>query len=954
MGILQTYFTKIVFRRRVWLGLLSVLAAIACSDLVFPHFACCEDYKHLELSVEPNKGARLFWGNLLIAPSIGGKFEFFTKGLTGRKRLLIGPWRGSMTGILEKTYANEFQIEGANHKENASFYIRWVKIDSNTIDLLAQFAAPDKDTHLSLEILKLESSLFKGAEMVVQDEKSESHLELPFDPRSLKNRILFRKKKAVRILSSLCEIQLKDMTGRSPIIGADFRDTPWDRHKSFYFAAEDQHVKSGQTVNYHYRIKIIPSEPSVSVLSFKAAPVSPKNLTVGYKAATTFFLPEFKVRRLQKGFFQLSDYLLIGASSETTATAYLQQCISEMFNIETSFRKISSSRLERGIYIEVPGRIGDGIEPLPPEGFEISVKKERINLFSADQRGCLYGIYALSELLKASDEEGTIQQGDYRDWPDLPVRAMLMEMLPPANHDVALFRKYIRLLSLARFNRIIFWHKPSHIQQWEETEKCSYWTRDTISEMAAYARSLHMEVWGGLSGKFSPITTPGLTVAAGTNIYDVTLDTSYEKVFELYDRIIEAYHPAGMLIGKDEIKGLLIYTQKTGKPAHKLFADDINRIAAWLRSKGIKTMIAGDMLLEYNKWNYLITGVNSDNPVYNSGKTHLAIDLLPKDIQIFDWHYQFVDNYSSIRYFKTHGFGTFGGSWHDPHAACAMAKSLKRYNGEGIIGSDFGFWYTLSPAATTLCSGLCGWSTDFCGKMVTDSDLYHLAEFLQNKIDIKKMTQVPINLKTFANTGLTDTIAGDGKGFMDAGPFFDLRNLETGKNNYAEVSFDIAASSEEQSGTCIVSFGQQSSFETTVNHPAVELGNFRADGIAFLHTCFIQEPQYQQRKIGEYIVEFDNGDQAVLELLENWNITDIRSNEHVRYTPWTFYRKPEVLLGSKTGWNGWSGNHEKLNLQMFYWENPMPEKRIKIIRLKTTLKDPNTAIALIGLTVLQK
>ena len=108
------------------------------------------------------------------------------------------------------------------------------------------------------------------------------------------------------------------------------------------------------------------------------------------------------------------------------------------------------------------------------------------------------------------------------------------------------------------------------------------------------------------------------------------------------------------------------------------------------------------------------------------------------------------------------------------------------------------------------------------------------------------------------------------------------------------------------------------------------------------------------RNLGRYIVEYDDGRLETIDLLENWNITDIRSSVGLRHNDWTFLRSPDILIGSRTAWQGNSGSGVPLNLQLFVWNNPRPVKKIRSISLVAGDDPKGTKLALLGLTFLQE
>ena len=74
-------------------------------------------------------------------------------------------------------------------------------------------------------------------------------------------------------------------------------------------------------------------------------------------------------------------------------------------------------------------------------------------------------------------------------------------------------------------------------------------------------------------------------------------DKLYEILFDLYDEVIEVINPKIMHIGHDEWWTMCICDKCRGKDPAKLFADNVNKCYEYLASKGVDAMIWGDKLV---------------------------------------------------------------------------------------------------------------------------------------------------------------------------------------------------------------------------------------------------------------------------------------------------------------------------------------------------------------------
>ncbi|MBU4484304.1 beta-N-acetylhexosaminidase, partial [bacterium] len=644
---------------------------------------------------------------------------------------------------------------------------------------------------------------------------------------------------------------------------------------------------------------------------------------------------------------QDSIYGMPSGTAENILGREIEKLTSMRMPIKTSKQGTGS----RGIFIE---RIPQGTpSALPPEGFEIITSPEKIVIRGTSDRACLYATYAVMGRLKHEANNWEMECGTIRDWPDLPVRGVCIELLKPAIRDVTLMKSYLNAFSRARSNVVIFLHTPQQMRSWKRNANDGGWTKEQMTEIARYARSLHMDVWGGMLSRFEAANFREIEISKGAKIYNPFKDRSYEYIFSLYEEILQTYRPSTLLICHDEIIGLSIYSAESGKTSADILAMDVGRIHDWLGKNGVKTAMWGDMLLDYNVWDTKTGAANSQNPFFKSGATHHAVKKLPSDLIILDWHYNEKKDYGSINYFRQNGFSAIGSPWHNPKAARTLAQSVKNYGGQGILTTDWGFFSTLSSSATTLYGPLCAWTTE-CVIDDKNKDVEALAETMRGGIYQTVLPkQIEISLAGITNNSLGSSSDGNGKGLFGIGPVLDLSAFSPGRQVLGKVSFDVVSDEGGRRNNCVVVTSFEEGDNDLPNQAVVFQENMAANAIAFLHTGFVEEPQFRPRKIGKYDVKYANGITETIDLIENWNITDIRSSEGLRHNDWSFFRSPDVLIGAKTGWRGSSASGVPLNVQVFIWKNPNPAQKIRSIRLSAAETPMKSKIALLGLTFLQ-
>ena len=164
----------------------------------------------------------------------------------------------------------------------------------------------------------------------------------------------------------------------------------------------------------------------------------------------------------------------------------------------------------------------------------------------------------------------------------------------------------------------------------------------------------------------------------------------YDVVFSLIDEIQEAFESRYFHVGMDEVFIIARCPRCRGKdPAH-LFSDTAKKLHDHLLEKGVKMMMWGDRLIKrertpYSEWEADDIGI------------YPAVDMIPKDVVVVDWHYEPMDRYPSIPYFLEKGFKVLPACWKNLEAAKRFfeyskkqAKKLDREeNVLGILVTDW-------------------------------------------------------------------------------------------------------------------------------------------------------------------------------------------------------------------------------------------------------------------------
>lgn len=181
-----------------------------------------------------------------------------------------------------------------------------------------------------------------------------------------------------------------------------------------------------------------------------------------------------------------------------------------------------------------------------------------------------------------------------------------------------------------------------------------------------------------------PLDNPGIYCRSWCPLHPKVNDV----VFALMDELLEAFQADAFHVGMDEV--FLIASDQCprcrGKNPAELFAKAVHDYHQHLvRKNRVEMLMWGDRLLDdavmgYGKWEASRNG------------TAPAIDLIPKDIIICDWHYELRNEYPSVPYFQQKGFRVVPASWRNVKAALALRDYARRHATEKLLGHMVTTW----------------------------------------------------------------------------------------------------------------------------------------------------------------------------------------------------------------------------------------------------------------------
>lgn len=322
-------------------------------------------------------------------------------------------------------------------------------------------------------------------------------------------------------------------------------------------------------------------------------------------------------------------------------------------------------------------------DPPGSEGYILRAEKNVVLVAGSDDRGAFYGMQSLRQLL-ISDDEGVYFKGVHiRDWPDKPFRGIYLFL--PGRDNIAFFKRFVRdYMALYKFNTLIMemgasmrldkhpelnygwvqfardanyscrnyppgpFHDVEQNSSHQDTADGGFLEKEEVADLAQWIQKHHIELIPEIASfthSYYLLTAQKDLAAVPENkwpdIYCPTNPKSYSLVYEVYDEYIDLLKPKSIHIGHDEL------FLPVGASSHcededigELFGEDVRKIHGYLASKGIKTQLWGDMLLESVRGVGLKKHVSPDGWHYQTpgGMTPEQVNrLIPKDCLIFNW-----------------------------------------------------------------------------------------------------------------------------------------------------------------------------------------------------------------------------------------------------------------------------------------------------------------------------
>lgn len=175
-------------------------------------------------------------------------------------------------------------------------------------------------------------------------------------------------------------------------------------------------------------------------------------------------------------------------------------------------------------------------------------------------------------------------------------------------------------------------------------------------------------------------------------------------VYDMVDELMEAFDTKIIHAGFDEVWDIGKCPRCRSVDGYRLFAEYINDINHYIKSKGGRMWIWGDQLVDGKL-------VPDSNPGYETCLTelHKAVDLINTDIVICDWHY-YDEPYGQLApsYWAMRNFDFIECTFNSPKGAEQLLYATRVVRSEKTLGTMLTSWcklerfmeevYTLYPS----------------------------------------------------------------------------------------------------------------------------------------------------------------------------------------------------------------------------------------------------------------
>lgn len=172
-------------------------------------------------------------------------------------------------------------------------------------------------------------------------------------------------------------------------------------------------------------------------------------------------------------------------------------------------------------------------------------------------------------------------------------------------------------------------------------------------------------------------------------------------LFDLMDELIDVFESDMIHIGCDEVFNIGLCPECRKYSNAELFGNWVCDLHKHLSENGVKMLMWSDRFLNAEKTGYNIYEASENG-------TDGAVDLVPKDILMCDWHYEKEKGYPSVEFYKDKGFKMFICPWRVKENAEKFVNYAINHDAGHIEGLLYTTWCGSGDLAKHILYGEAG------------------------------------------------------------------------------------------------------------------------------------------------------------------------------------------------------------------------------------------------------
>ena len=644
------------------------------------------------------------------------------------------------------------------------------------------------------------------------------------------------------------------------------------------------------------------------------------------------------------------------------------------------------------------------VQSLGDAGYLLTVSDKNVVVAAKTNLGVFYGFQSLRQIIRRENDSIFIPQLTIKDSAQYPFRGIKLYL--PGRDNIPFFKRFVRdFVALYKFNKIILelnanmrlvWHPELNAGAVEFAKHLKYsrlgrppgvhkeyqnsshqdnadgmiLEQEEVADLVKYIRSFNIEVIPEL-----PSLTHSYYLLAGhkdlaenpNQEYPDTYCPLKHKIYDIYFTVLDEYinviHPSMIHVGHDEWRMEKdVCDSCRGKDYNDLYAKDLTKIYQYLKKKGIQVAIWGDHLLEsvYGK-NFQVwkTSTGYEYKIPASLRPDQVEKLIPKDILIFNWFWNDINNDKQVSQF---GFRQVYGNLRADIGQWNQRKAI-----QGVLGGAPSSW-----AATTegnigkdqLLDFLGGANLLWSKHTLSVDSLAFISEPLISEIKRRLSGKVlpsdngcqvrTLDISSHFNSSLTSGIDS-----------LNSSGLLPGEIRVGNKIYTIDSPSEQGKRALVVR--TQKNEKSSPSVQVVEM-NEDVSSIMFLHACAkeaLNKKAYDMifnfddsaDLLGWYEILFEDGFVETIPIRYGVNILDWRWQQRIVNNE----KEKRKYSQNKYAYDATAVECSKDKLKpvtffAFEWENSRFGKKIRRISLKSVdfTKDNENAVILLSLSVAEK